>query len=211
MWFFGTAALENFLDDHHCYRLAEILNRLKSPYNYTFVDPMLQIKNLQRCQDELLAAYQSLHLRERLVDERNAILKLSKIGDLTPEERSKLWYLDGRIPDVEREIWTHISELDRSVHNPPFYQALIWSWRRKGLRNQWKASRKNRATTHTPDNIAKCKKLGGCCSRQCGCCFKPRSTLNGVADVYTHCTPECKCCFHYSEICLNQKTEIGGF
>ncbi|PLB51355.1 hypothetical protein P170DRAFT_464272 [Aspergillus steynii IBT 23096] len=40
-----------------------------------------------------------------------------------------------------------------------------------------------------------CADRGGCCSRACGCCERPRSTLNSL-DL-GHCTPACGCCAQY--------------
>lgn len=40
-------------------------------------------------------------------------------------------------------------------------------------------------------SIWRCVSFGGCCSRQCGCCSKPRG---GRLGRLGHCTFECQCC-----------------
>jgi hypothetical protein len=53
-----------------------------------------------------------------------------------------------------------------------------------------------------------CRTRGGCCERECKCCFNPRRTTAGKEilcwnfhdrsyDMFAHCTEECACCRRY--------------
>lgn len=61
-----------------------------------------------------------------------------------------------------------------------------------------------------------CDLKTGCCARDCGCCRRPRRTLNGTQnavspDVKVHCTIYCGCCMRWQglDYFAGSKPEIG--
>lgn len=50
----------------------------------------------------------------------------------------------------------------------------------------------------SPGLQSRCIELGGCCSRGCGCCYKPRTTGIYGWEKGSHCTPACACCGRYN-------------
>lgn len=50
-----------------------------------------------------------------------------------------------------------------------------------------------------------CVRRGGCCGRACGCCKKPRSSLQSKGDG--HCTRMCGCCMESRGFSLNEEQQ----
>ncbi|KMP08696.1 hypothetical protein CIHG_05302 [Coccidioides immitis H538.4] len=195
MFLFWPEALEKFLDDHHCFRLATALNIFKTVCHMPIAKTDVQGERADRYKAEDKEALETLHRREQLLEKRMAIeMKTEKH---TSAELEELNILDSELKVLKAKYWKHQDEMYQLQYDTVFYQPYMWRIRRAHLIRQWKAKKGNKPVTMWPKDVRACKARGGCCVRQCGCCFRPRSSLIGAEDVYSHCTKECKCCVHY--------------
>lgn len=77
-----------------------------------------------------------------------------------------------------------MQDAKRLILHTPIFRAL------RSSRNElWFAS---------PGLRSRCIESGGCCSRSCGCCYKPRTTGICAWKNGSHCTPACACCGKYN-------------
>lgn len=77
-----------------------------------------------------------------------------------------------------------MKDAEHRIRHTPIFRALSYSREHIWLTSRWFR--------------LKCIELGGCCSRGCRCCFKPRCPGMEDWEGGSHCTPACACCGKYN-------------
>jgi hypothetical protein len=120
-------------------------------------------------QHEVLVINLSEEIKATLEDPKTNHQELEKI-------RTDLLWLEECYWDIERRIYLNHCSRPRKGPVSRAYESVLSS-------PQWYLQ---------PWLIQDCRGRGGCCGRDCGCCFKPRSSVRNTGDG--HCTSKCGCC-----------------
>ncbi|KJF61324.1 uncharacterized protein CIMG_12285 [Coccidioides immitis RS] len=109
MFLFWPEALEKFLDDHHCFRLATALNIFKTVCHMPIAKTDVQGERADRYKAEDKEALETLHRREQLLEKRMAIeMKTEKH---TSAELEELNILDSELKVLKAKYWKHQDEM----------------------------------------------------------------------------------------------------
>lgn len=142
-----------------------------------------------------------LQAQARLRKKREHLLKIRGTQSLTPDEITELEDIESTLVSLNKEYWEKGMEerqakleLRRDVTVSPAARQVFAE-----QRHHEKEAKPGQPITTSPLLIEECQVQGGCCSRSCGCCGKPRATFDTGA-VYSHCiSDECPCCVESRE------------
>lgn len=119
---------------------------------------------------------------EHLQAEIRALSKNDKMVELSPTERERQKMLTEQVEELCQEYYRQKirhAQIEESLPFGPFR----WGYTEHRKRAMWHMK--------TYQLVYRCRNMGGCCARDCGCCSK-RSGIK--LQHYGHCTLDCHCC-----------------
>lgn len=142
-----------------------------------------------------LACFEALHITVQrdgwLLKESTRLNRMSCVlsTNYPASQENHLAYLDmddemAQTREICVQTMKRMEDAKRRIRHTPIFRAL-----RSSQKNFWFMS---------PGLRSRCIELGGCCSRGCGCCCKPRTWGMYGWESGSHCTPACACCGEYN-------------
>jgi hypothetical protein len=117
-------------------------------------------------------------LKKQLRVQREQVAADSKDG----EDKAQIQNLEEEMKGLQRKWWHQEQELFRTEQSIP-----------STLRERYRSVQQHPKSYMNPLLTEDCTGRGGCCSRECGCCWK-RPASSQRRKAFGHCTVECECC-----------------
>lgn len=208
--------LEQLLDQIHCYPVASGLRRLKKSFARKKTTRR-QTEWIRQFESELTISESILQCKSNLEEEkRTVLLNRSSIVEqkMTSDLDRELEQHNTKIAKLNKAYWEHRQALVPLIQRKPKVP-YIREWDMERLRKRGGMTLMWWAESVT------CVLRGGCCTRACGCCEKPRRTYmepnsrksgskKDLKYSYAHCTSECRCCIQ-SRGCKMPSTNFANF
>lgn len=184
--------LEVALDKLHCDILHDCVNAINRYYTSSQSE-LKQYSWAMKISGELHRGLHNLQLQDYIQRKISALEDQSKIVKLTEDEREQLEIWRSKLFQLKKDYWQHDRvwyELQQDKPGGAYVRMIHAGLRRE----ERKLLRKGLNVNMMPAWIDWCKGTSGCCSRDCGCCAKPRATTQRSGEIHSHCTLDCACC-----------------